>query len=172
MIEIVRLDEAAAKRHLDDLRELLADAVDDGAAVTFEAPISRDQATAFWLGRIKALSAGLCVLLAALDSGKLVGSVQVNLDTPTNQRHRADISKLIVLRGHRRRGLARALMEAAHREARAEGRTLLTLDTRTNDAAESLYRALGYVEIGIVPGYSRSPEGTLDAATFFYKELP
>lgn len=110
------------------------------------APIPRHQAAAFWRGRIEAIAAGTCVLLAAFDGGKLVGSVQITLDTPPNQRHRADINKLVVLRGARRRGTARALMEAVRREAAVERRTLLTLDTRKDDAAEPLYRSLGYIE--------------------------
>jgi acetyltransferase len=171
LIEIARLDAAIAARHLDDLRELLTDAVEDGAAVTFLAPIPRHQAARFWRDRIEAVTAGTCVLLAAFDGGRLVGSVQVNLDTPPNQRHRADINKLVVLKSARRRGIARALMEAAHREALAERRTLLTLDTRKDDAADSLYRSLGYVEIGVIPRYSRNSEGTLDDAVFFYKQL-
>jgi len=171
LAEIVRLDEKLAERHLDDLRELLTDAVEDGAAVTFLAPIPRHQAAAFWRGRIEAIAAGTCVLLAAFDGGKLVGSVQITLDTPPNQRHRADINKLVVLRSARRRGIARALMEAVHREAAVERRTLLTLDTRKDDAAEPLYRSLGYIEIGVIPRYSRNSSGTLDDATFFYKEL-
>lgn len=171
MIDVIRLDKPTAEKHLDDLRELLTDAVDDGAAITFMAPIPRNQAAAFWRDRIAAVSAGACVLLAALENGRLVGSVQVTLDTPPNQRHRADINKLVVLRSHRRRGIARALMEAAHDAALKERRSLLTLDTRQNDAAEPLYRSLGYIEIGIVPRYSRSADGMLDAAVFFYKEL-
>jgi hypothetical protein len=171
VVDIVRLDAAAAAKHIDDLRELLTDAVDDGAAVTFLAPIPRHEAVRFWRSRIDAVTAGTCVLLAAFDGGRLVGSVQVNMDTPPNQRHRADINKLVVLRGARRRGIARALMEAAHREAVAEGKTLLTLDTRKDDAAEPLYRSLGYVEIGVIPRYSRGSTGALDDAIFFYKDL-
>lgn len=170
-MEIVRLDAVAAAKHIDDLRELLTEAVDDGAAVTFLAPIPRHEAVRFWRGRIEAVAAGSCILLAAFDGARLVGTVQVNLDTPPNQRHRADINKLVVLRSERRRGIARALMEAAHREALASGRTLLTLDTRKDDAAEPLYRSLGYVEIGVVRRYSRNAAGTLDDAIFFYKEL-
>jgi hypothetical protein len=60
-------------------------------------------------------------------------------------------------------------MEAAHREAREERRTLLTLDTRRNDAPS--LPLLSYVEIGIVPRYSRSAARSLDDAIFFYKEL-
>jgi len=171
LIEIHRLDAATATRHLDDLRELLTDAVDDGAAVTFLAPIPRNQAAHFWRGRIEAITARTCILLAAFEGTKLVGSVQVSLDTPQNQQHRAEINKLVVLKTARRRGIARSLMEAAQREACKERRTLLTLDTRKNDAAEPLYRSLGYVEIGVVPRFSLNSGGGLDDAIFFYKEL-
>ncbi len=171
MVEIVRLDASVATRHLDDLRELLTDAVDDGAAVTFLAPIPRYLAAHFWRGRIEAITAGTCVLLAAFEDTALVGSVQVTLDMPPNQRHRAEINKLVVLRTARRRGIARLLMEAAHREALKEKRTLLALDTRKSDLAEPLYRSLGYVEVGVVPRFSRNSGGGLDDAIFFYKEL-
>jgi GNAT superfamily N-acetyltransferase len=72
----------------------------------------------------------------------------------------------------RRRGIARALMTAIEDVARTEGRTLLTLDTRTGDSGEPLYRSLGYLMVGVIPRYSRaadSPE--LEAASFLYKEL-
>ncbi len=169
MSEIVRLDAPAAAEHLDDLRELLTDAVAEGRPVTFLAPIPRPGGTYLARPHRKAVAAGTCVLLAALDSGTLVGSVQISLDTPPNQFHRADINKLVVLKRARRRGIARALMGAAHREALKENRTLLTLDTRKDDAAEPLYRSLGNVEIGVVPHYSRNSEGTVDGAIFFYK---
>lgn len=167
----MRLDAAAATRHVDDLRDLLTDAVDGGAAVTFLAPIPRHQAGRFWRGTADAVAAGTRVLLAAFDGTALVGSVQLDLDMPPNQLHRAEVTKLLVLRRARRRGIARALMTALHREAQAEARTLLTLDTRKGDEAEPLYRALGYVEIGIIPRFSRNSSGTLDDAIFFYKEL-
>jgi len=43
---------------------------------------------------------------------------------PPNQPHRADITKLLVHRAARRRGVARLLMEHAEAEARAEGKAL------------------------------------------------
>jgi ribosomal protein S18 acetylase RimI-like enzyme len=72
----------------------------------------------------------------------------------------------------RRRGIARALMAALERIAQSEGRTLLTLDTWTGGHAESLYRSLGYVPVGIIPGYARgSTTRALEPATIMYKEL-
>jgi len=72
----------------------------------------------------------------------------------------------------RRRGVARALMQAVETVARKEGRTLITLDTRTGDMAETLYLSMGYIKAGIIPGYAVDPEGKkLEATTILYKEL-
>jgi GNAT superfamily N-acetyltransferase len=111
------------------------------------------------------------VLLAAFDDGDVVGTVQVNLATPPNQPHRADIAKLLVRRSARRRGVAAQLMEAAEREALAEGKTLLVLDTVTGDAAERLYERLGWTRVGVIPNYALYPDGRPCATTLFYKQL-
>ncbi len=61
------------------------------------------------------------------------------------QRRSAYISDLVVLAAHRRRGIARALMERAERFARARGvRQVLLGVLERNRGARGLYRALGY----------------------------
>jgi ribosomal protein S18 acetylase RimI-like enzyme len=98
--------------------------------------------------------------------------MQIDVATPPNQQHRAEVLKLLVHPRARRRGIARALMIAAEAVAQAEGRTLLTLDTWTGRAAEGLYLSLGYVAAGVIPRYARgslTPE--LEPTTIMYKEL-
>jgi hypothetical protein len=57
--------------------------------------------------------------------------------------------------------------------ARSEGRTLLTLDTVTGSSAERLYRSLGYVTVGVIPGYARAAlTPDLESTTLMYKDLP
>jgi hypothetical protein len=88
-----------------------------------------------------------------------------------NQPHRADVMKLLVDPRARRRGLARALMLAIEKEAARGGRWLLTLDT-AGDAAERLYRSLGYTAAGAIPSYARDPlVDRFDATTIMYKDL-
>lgn len=171
MTDIDTLDAATAMRALDELAQVLWDCVDGGASVNFVKPYGMDEARAFWRKVIPGLAAGGALLLAARQEGKIAGTVMLGLDTPPNQPHRADVKKLLVHRGARRQGLARALMLAAEAEARRLGRFLLTLDTQHGGAAERLYRALGYVELGILPDYSLSTEGQLEACAFFYKDL-
>jgi hypothetical protein len=64
-------------------------------------------------------------------------------------------------------------MAALEARARALGRTLLTLDTRTGDAAEPLYRGLGYVRVGTIPGYCLAPgdPAVRESTTLYYKTL-
>lgn len=45
------------------------------------------------------------------------------------------------------------------------------LDAETGSGAEEVYRRLGYVEVGKIPGYSASPAGGMRDETFFYKRL-
>ena len=72
----------------------------------------------------------------------------------------AEVQKLLVHPAARRRGLARALMLRAQQEAARAGRNLLTLDTRAGDAAENLYRAMGWQEAGRIPGYALNADLT------------
>ena len=49
-------------------------------------------------------------------------------------------------------------MERAEKEARAEGKTLLVLDTVTGSSAERLYERLGWTRVGVIPGYALYPD--------------
>jgi len=161
------------ERHVEGLAEVLHAAVHDGASVGFVLPFSLDDARAFWRGRVApAMDAGLRRVWAARMDDRIVGTVQLNLDTMPNQRHRAEVAKLLVHPDARRKGIARRLMETAEEAARAEGRTLLTLDTRTGDSAEPLYRSMGYEVAGVIPRYARAPKShDLDATTLMYKVI-
>lgn len=155
----------------DALADVLIDCVDGGASVNFLSPLSRARALAFWRGVIESAARGERVLLVAADAaGRVWGTVQVVLDLPENQPHRGEVSKMLVHRRARRLGLGAALMHAAETAARAEGRSLLVLDTASRDA-ERLYDRQGWQRCGIVPGYALWPQGGLCDTTFFYKQL-
>jgi len=97
--------------------------------------------------------------------------VTLDLGTPPNQPHRADIAKLMMRVSHRGRGLGRRLMEDAERIAVARGRTLLVLDTAAEEGASGLYERLGYRRVGEIPGYALKPLGGLTATIIYYKEI-
>jgi len=170
-IEVRRLDAAEATLHLDGLAAVLADCVDGGASVSYMAPFSHDDARGAFEAFAADAARGRRLILGAFAGGEVVGTVQVVLATPPNQPHRADIAKLLVRRSARRRGVAQQLMAQAEREALAEGRTLLVLDTVTGDSAERLYERLGWTRVGVIPGYALYPDGRPCDTTVFWKGL-
>jgi ribosomal protein S18 acetylase RimI-like enzyme len=98
--------------------------------------------------------------------------VQLSTDTPPNQPHRAEVTKLLVHPDFRRRGIARALMAELEVRAAALKRTLITLDTRTGDSAEPLYASMGYKTVGTIPDFCVDPFGErLYPTTIMYKTL-
>ena len=171
MIEIRRLDAAEAHAQLDGLAAVLADCVAGGASVSYMAPFSYDDARAAFEAVAVDVEQGRRLLVAAFADGDLVGTVQVILALPPNQPHRGEIAKLLVHRSARKRGVAQLLMERAEAEARAEGKTLLVLDTVTGDNAERLYERLGWTRVGVIPGYALYPDGRPCDTTVFWKSL-
>ena len=170
-IEIRRLDGAELHAHLDGLARVLADCVAGGASVIYMAPFSHDDARAAFEAVAVEVENGRRLLLGAFADGRLVGTVQVVLALPPNQPHRGEIAKLLVHRSARKRGVAQLLMEHAESEARAEGKSLLVLDTVTGDAAERLYTRLGWTTVGVIPGFALYPDGRLCDTTVFWKAL-
>ncbi len=169
-IEIRRLDREDARAHLDALAAVLADAVGQGASVSYMAPFSHEDARAAFDGFVSEVEAGNRVLLAAFAGEELVGTVQVVLAFPPNQPHRGEIVKLLVHASARRRGVAQLLMERAEAEASAEGKTLLVLDAVTGGDAERLYARLGWNRVGVIPNYALFPDGSFCDTTYFWKE--
>lgn len=166
----IRRLKAVTDGQLQSLAELLIDCVDGGASVSFMHPLPMDKALAFWRGVADSAARGERALLVAEDAAGIVGTVQVVLDQPENQPHRADVAKMLVHRRARRQGLGEALMQAAEQVARECGKTLLVLDTASDDA-ERLYARLGWQRCGVIPGYALLPQGGLCDTTYFYRLL-
>ncbi|WP_245835505.1 GNAT family N-acetyltransferase [Thalassospira mesophila] len=156
-----------------EFSDLLHACVQDGASISFVHPFALQSAADFWNSKVlPRVIAGHRVVLIAEIEGCLAGSVQLDCDTPPNQPHRAEVAKLLVHPRFRRNGIARALMIALEAEATQRQRRLITLDTRTNDHAEPLYRSLGYQTVGTIPDYAKDPvSDRFDATTVMYKLL-
>ena len=170
-IEVRRLGVTELQAQLDALAGVLVDVVAGGASVSYLAPFSHEQARAAFEAWAAEVEHDRRLLLGAFAEGKLVGTVQVILALPPNQPHRAEIAKLLVHRSARKRGIAQLLMEHAESEARAEGKTLLVLDTVTGDDAERLYARLGWTRVGVIPGYALYPDGRPCDTTIFWKAI-
>lgn len=171
MIGVRRLNYEEARRRVSELAAVLVDCVGGGASVSFMAGYSQTEAEGFFSRAAESAGAGGRVLFAAFVDGKLVGTAQLVTDVPPNQLHRADIAKMLVHRSARGLGAGKALLAACEAEARAQGKTLLVLDTMADSVAEKMYSAAGYVKAGIIPDYAAFPDGSLGPTTFFYKAI-
>ena len=170
-VEIVSLAAPIADDALGELADVLADCVAGGASVSFMAPFPSAQALAFFRKVEGSVAKGDTVLLAASLKGKIVGTVQLGLDTPPNQPHRAEIKKMLVHRRARGHGIGTALMARAEEEARRRGRWLLVLDTVPGENGHRLYLRCGWQQSGIVPNYALFPDGSLCDTAFMWKRL-
>ena len=168
-LDVRRLDRPG-NGDLQALADVLVDCVEGGASVSFMLPITREKALAFWRKVADGVARGERVLLVAEDAQGIVGTVQVILDQPENQPHRADVAKMLVHRRSRRQGAGAALMRAAEAAARDAGKTLLVLDTADATAAR-LYARLGWQAAGTIPRYALLPGGGECATTYFYRSL-
>jgi acetyltransferase len=171
---IAPLTAADVQESLLPLAALLRDVVNSGAAVGFLPPLAADEAHDYWLGVAKEVQGGSRLLLVARDAAtpEMLGTVQLDLATRTNGRHRAEVAKMLVHTSARRRGIARQLLQALEAQARQLGRSTLVLDTREGDVSEQLYQSMDYQRAGRIPEYAYSADGSLHATVLYYKLLP
>jgi ribosomal protein S18 acetylase RimI-like enzyme len=171
-INVEALDPAAFAKTIDRLAQILHACVREGASIGFVMPFDDAEARAYWLNRVAPPHAvGAKLVLVASLGGDIAGTAQLDLDSAPSKRHHAEVSKVLVDPGFRRAGVGRTLMRAIERHAAEEGRWLLTLDT-AGDAAEALYRSLGYSLAGAIPHYARDAfTNRYDVTRIMYKDL-
>ncbi|MFT3756045.1 MAG: GNAT family N-acetyltransferase [Pseudoxanthomonas sp.] len=151
------------------LAALLRDVIDGNGSVGFG---NDDDTTlaAYWADVAAQLGPGLQLWVAEHD-GRVVGSVQLAPSQRSNGRHRGDLQKMMVLRVARGQGVGRKLLAAAEAHAVSIGLDLLVLDTVVGLSADRMYRAAGWQEVGVIPGFATDPAGEMQATRYYYKAL-
>lgn len=172
MAEIViqRFNAKAIRAHRSGLVDLLRDAVENGASVSFLPPLSEHDALAWWLKVAEQVLTEERIVIVATQADRVVGCVHVVPATVPNGVHRAEVQKVLVHTEARRQGIARQLMVEMEQIAREAGIKLLMLDTVKDSAGEQLYQGLGWTKIGVVPRFALL-DGYLIDTVYYYKEL-
>jgi ribosomal protein S18 acetylase RimI-like enzyme len=111
------------------------------------------------------------ILLVAEEGNEVLGMAQLVSSRATNADHRAEIQRVGVAAKARGRGVGRQLMTAVEWAARERGLTLLWLTTHDGSDACSFYERIGYTKLGVMPNYSRRPDGTLWPGAYYFREL-
>jgi len=169
--DIFSLSAPIGEQSLTELADVLVDCVAGGASVNFMAGFSHREARSFFSKVESGVASGDLVLLAARLGERIVGTVQLGLDTPPNQPHRADVKKMLVHRSVRGRGVGMALMKAIEDEALRRERWLLVLDTVPGESGHRLYLRAGWQQSGIVPDYALFPDGRRCDTAIMWKRL-
>lgn len=119
---------------------------------------------------------------AMLGEGNIVTFVAREVGRPGQKpagfvlvRHAADEAEILTIAtalAHRRQGVGWALMDAALREMHANRAAALFLEVdEANRAAVSLYRRLGFYEVGTRPDYYRNADGGRSGALIMRRDL-
>ena len=169
-MDLLRVPDPVPTDLLTGLAELLRDAVQDGASVGFVRTPEVPDAERWW----RRYLAGGWTWVAVEESRattRVVGTVSLRVDQPENGLHRAELTKLLVHRDFRGRGLASRLVTTAEEAAVQAGRTLLVLDTETGSPAEGIYERWGWRRVGTIEGYAVNPDGGVRGTTLFTKVL-
>jgi GNAT superfamily N-acetyltransferase len=169
---IKRIQSTLTDQDISELAETLIETVASGGSISFMHPVSQEKAGLFWRKISQGVQAGERILLVARDErGIIIGTVQSVLAQPENQPHRADIAKMMVHPRARRQGVAEALMREIEQLTFAAGKTVLVLDTETDQAASRIYAKLGWQLAGHIPDFALKPHGGLCSTTYFYKRV-
>jgi ribosomal protein S18 acetylase RimI-like enzyme len=169
-IKIRTVTELSAQQ-VTDLSHVLMASVEAGASVSFMLPLSLEKAQVYWQGVAAKVATGSQLLfIAENEQDEIIGTVQIALDLPENQPHRADLCKMLVHPQARRQGIAAQLLAAAEQGAKQQGRSLLVLDT-ANDEAARVYERAAWQKVGTIPDYALWPAGGLCATTIYYKVI-
>jgi GNAT superfamily N-acetyltransferase len=171
MAQLRRLSAAEIESNSQILAGLLIDSVDAGASMGFHPPLSMDKAQSFFTEVGKSVGKGHALLLGAFLDGRLIGSVQLKMESRENGSHRAEVAKLLVHSSARGRGIAVGLMNRLVELAIENKKSLLMLDTETGSAAEFLYRKLGWQELGVISGHTLEKDGSPSSTTFFWLKI-
>jgi len=101
--------------------------------------------------------------LLAVEGEELLG--YVGLMTVLDEGY---LSNIAVSPEHRRQGIAEALLKALLMRARARKLAFVTLEVRAgNTPAQTLYRKLGFTEVGVRRGYYEHPREDAVLMTLF-----
>jgi putative acetyltransferase len=107
-------------------------------------------------------------VLVAVNGDRIVGRLSLSRDPHPASRHVADLG-MMVAASHRRRGIGRALLDAAVGWARAVGVTKLELHVFPwNEPAIRLYQAFGFEREGLRRGHYLRDGVAVDAVLMAY----
>jgi RimJ/RimL family protein N-acetyltransferase len=122
------------------------------SGIVVDRPVTLKQEEAWLKARLEEIRKRSVVMLVAEVDGRIVGNCHVSR-RPWKERHRAAIGVALV-KNMRGIGIGRALMKETMDLSKKRMRGLESFDLSVldyNEAAQVLYRSLGFVRVGCIP---------------------
>jgi ribosomal protein S18 acetylase RimI-like enzyme len=169
---VARVERMTEFRHADltELVQATEDAIKEGIGFNWVLPPGKDILETYWKG---VLVVPERVLFVGRLDGTLAGSIQLLKPGPSKETSSfsASMEAHFVAPWARGHGLAKMLLEAAEREARAQGFSIVKLSVReTQDRAIRIYEEHGYIKWGDLP-YYEFVNAQMIGGRFYYKNL-
>jgi GNAT superfamily N-acetyltransferase len=153
--EVVRVD--------DDLRAALLqcwiDVTNAGGAVGFVPPVTAADVEPALEHLVSGVHERGDVLVVLFVDGRPAGFAGLVTSAHVLKRHWANVLRVQVHPSRQGSGLGRVLIEGVHDAARRHGWEFVALTVRGGTGTEAFYRALGYREVGRIPGALRVAPG-------------
>lgn len=156
-------------------RALMLEALEtDSVAYTSTREEHGAQPLAWWVARVSEAPEAAEHVYGAFVDQNLVGLAGLRFGQRTRTRHKATLFGMYVRPEHRRRGIARALVETVLKTARSDASTQLVQLTvvADNPAARRLYESCGFRVFGIEPYANRVEERYVALAHLWYPVDP
>ncbi len=132
---------------LDDCVEFINSLVEEGAEILLDAKVSREE-EADWLGKRLARAAkGEIIDVIAEVDGRMVANSEV--EKRSGPMSHVGYIGIGVKADYREIGIGTQIMQALREESKKAGLKILVLDAfATNEAAQALYRKMGFQDAG------------------------
>ncbi|ERS96794.1 uncharacterized protein SPSK_01224 [Sporothrix schenckii 1099-18] len=154
----------------------------DNLSGSFAPPLNHEKLLDWWRDRLTTSAVFLLLRSSPVSSSSaapakaagpdLVGVIMLRSHPAETSPHVASVELLLVNLQYRQLGGERQLLQTVERQALLEGRTLLTAEAESKSNTASMYSALGFTEVGQIPGMVLRPStGEKRAQSIFYKDL-
>ena len=161
---------AATEADADALWALLRPVFRAGDTYAVEPGIGRREALAYWTGAPRGPLPGTAFL--AEEDGQPAGTFYLRPNARGGGAHVANAG-FVTARAAQGRGVGRAMLHAAEREARQRGFLAMQFNfvVATNTRALHIWQSAGYEAVGRLPRAFRHPREGLVDAVLLYKSL-
>ena len=163
MVDVSDVEVREVHRVDDALRTAMlrcwVDVSNAGGAVGFVPPVTPEDVEPALEHLLEGLRARGDVLVVLTVDGALAGFAGLVTSAHVLKKHWATVLRVQIHPDYQKRGLGRMLLEGVHEAARRHGWEFVHLTVRGGTGTEAFYRALGYREVGRIPGALRVAPG-------------